>query len=230
MYHRTNGSTLLGTPLTGPFNLRRTGVLPLSKLSTQNAFRPLLVCAIVLALIFVGIQAAGEPAIATLRYERTAVTDGEWWRLLTANVIHAGWPHLGLNLAGLALALATVGNGLTAGRFSLAMLTGGAATTLGLWAFDPQVSWYLGASGALHGLFIAGALPLAIRHDSVGIGVVVLLVTKLAWEQASGPLAGTEALSGVFVIVDAHLYGSIGGLVALVPAALYRYRVYGTSA
>lgn len=197
--------------------------------STQNTSRPLLIVAIVLSLIFAGLQVVGDTAIAALRYERAAVAAGEWWRLLTANMIHAGWPHLALNLAGLALALATIGRGLSAGRFSLTMLVAGATTTAGLWQFSPNISWYLGTSGALHGVFAAGALPLAFRRDPFGAGVVVLLVTKLAWEQVSGPLAGTEALSGITVIVDAHLYGSIGGVVALVPGALYRYLVSGTS-
>ena len=45
-------------------------------------------------------------------------------------------------------------------------------------------------------------------------GWVVLwaaVVAKLAYEQLVGPLPGSEAAAGGAVVVNAHLYGAIGG-------------------
>jgi membrane associated rhomboid family serine protease len=41
----------------------------------------------------------------------------------------------------------------------------------------------------------------------------LLVCGKLLWEQAVGPLPGSAEVAGGKVIVDAHLYGAIGGLV-----------------
>jgi len=39
----------------------------------------------------------------TLRFSRNDIFAGEWWRLLTGNLVHLGYSHLLLNLAGLAV-------------------------------------------------------------------------------------------------------------------------------
>jgi len=43
-----------------------------------------------------------------------------------------------------------------------------------------------------------------------------MLLAKLAYEQLYGALPGSAATAGGPVIVDAHLYGSIAGIIAAV--------------
>jgi len=43
--------------------------------------------------------------------------------------------------------------------------------------------------------------------------LLVLVVGKLVWEQLTGALPGSESIAGGEVLVDAHLYGAIGGAV-----------------
>ena len=57
----------------------------------------------------------------------------------------------------------------------------------------------------------------AVTGHVVGLGILGVLIAKLAWEQISGPLPGSAATAGVAVIVDAHLYGAAGGILALLP-------------
>ena len=47
-------------------------------------------------------------------------------------------------------------------------------------------------------------------------------VVKIGWEQWHGPVPGSETTSGGPVVVDAHLYGAVGGAMA---ALLMRIRV-----
>ena len=61
-----------------------------------------LTVAVVVALL-TGLWLAGPEVTAALRYERGAVLDGEWWRLLTGHLVHADAAHLAWNLAGAAL-------------------------------------------------------------------------------------------------------------------------------
>ena len=79
-------------------------------------------------------------------------------------------------------------------------------------------------SGLLNGLLAAGLLPrLRLGKINVETGVLaLLLVAKISWEQFGGALPGSESTSGGPVIVDAHLYGALGGVLA---ALILRIRV-----
>jgi rhomboid family GlyGly-CTERM serine protease len=165
----------------------------------------------VLAIIF---QSFPEPLQSHIDFDRNAIRTGEYWRLLTGHTLHLGWIHLGLNLAGLVLILALFWREWRSGNFWFAFLISLLFVNLGLWFFSPEVRWYVGLSGVLHGLLMAGAI-LSFRHER-GFALAVMAVTsgKIAWEQISGSDTGTAALIGGQVIVDAHAYGFTGGILA----------------
>jgi rhomboid family GlyGly-CTERM serine protease len=173
----------------------------------QSAWLLGLICAIVVLL-----SLTGETVTLALRYERAAVLRGEYWRLLTAHLVHGSLRHLLLNLAGLGL-IAT----LFARDFRpLEWLWIGLASTLtidiGFVFFEPQLDWYVGLSGVLHGLLAAGAVAWwRTEPKPLALALSLILVGKLAWEQTRGALP----LSGDLpVVVNAHLYGAIGGVIA----------------
>lgn len=153
----------------------------------------------------------GEPATLLLRYERTLILDSEWWRLLTGNFVHLGWPHLLMNLAGLGLIWALFKHKLPLAGWLIITVISACATGLGLLIFNPELVWYVGLSGLLHGLFAAGLWSRRERGDWL---LFVLLSAKLIWEQAYGAMPGSAETAGGAVIVDAHLYGAVGGLIA----------------
>ena len=74
--------------------------------------------------------------------------------------------------------------------------------------------WYVGLSGVLHGLLVAGAMQGFRTLPSESAIILALVTGKLAWEQLSGPLPGSESVSGGDVVVNAHLFGAIGGAIA----------------
>jgi len=96
-----------------------------------------------------------------------AVVEGDWWRLLTAMFLHAGWLHLSMNLIGLLLLGPFVEASLGGWKFLAIYLFSGLASALfvvaitraGLIADDLLV----GASGGIMGLVGATASVLA-RH------------------------------------------------------------------
>jgi hypothetical protein len=45
----------------------------------------------------------GDSVAAMLRYDRSGIAAGGWWRLLTAHIVHLDWHHLLLNELGLVL-------------------------------------------------------------------------------------------------------------------------------
>ncbi len=158
------------------------------------------------------LQAAG--AGRALRYQRDAILDGEWWRLLSGQLVHLGWTHLWLNLAALALISLLFARTLRLSEWLWIHAAAFLGTGLGLLAFSPGLQWYVGLSGALHGLFAGGAL-ISLRRGERGAWLLLIaLLFKLAWERLAGSVPGSSAWIGGEVITEAHLYGAVAGLVA----------------
>jgi len=173
-----------------------------------------------LLLITVCLMAQALGWVDALRYERSLAA-AEPWRLLTAHVVHLGWMHLALNLAGLCLIWALFGRRLAPWAWGVALVVCALTVGLGLWWRDADLAWYVGLSGVLHGLLVLGALAALRAEPRTALLVLAGVALKLVWEQYSGGDSGTAALVGGAVIVNAHLYGALGGLLCapLVSAA-----------
>jgi rhomboid family GlyGly-CTERM serine protease len=153
---------------------------------------------------------AGDAGREALRYDRTALAAGQWWRLITAHFVHLDFDHAALNSLGLVLMWALFARDYRS-RHWLAILLGSiAAIDAGLWLRDSTVAWYVGSSGALHGIMAAGTLAHLRRRDLDGWILAVFIVVKLAYEQSAGALPFTDSHAGV--VVDAHLFGTLGGV------------------
>jgi len=177
-------------------------------------------------VVYVAISAiimmSGELGREALRYDRVWIGQGESWRLISGHFAHLGWSHLALNSAGLLLVWFLVG-----GAYSLRVWVAITAVTfatmdIGFWFLNPELYWYVGMSGLLHGLLVAGIVTRLRNIDAETAVLLLLLVGKITWEQFSGPVPGSESTSGGPVIVDAHLYGALGGALG---AILARIRV-----
>jgi rhomboid family GlyGly-CTERM serine protease len=179
--------------------------------------RGLALAAIVVLLVL--LSAGGEHTRALLRYDRKGLAHGQLWRLLSAHLVHLDLRHALLNCLGLALLWALFARDYPPRTWLVIVLGAFAAIDAGLWFADSTVLWYVGSSGALHGVLAAGAIAW-LRSRTPGSWLPgVFLVAKLAYEQLVGPLplSGSDP-----VVVDAHLYGAVGG--AAVAAFLGRRR------
>jgi len=149
-----------------------------------------------------------------LRYDRLAISGGELWRLISGHFVHLGWSHIALNAVGLVLISYLIASRFSSIQWLLISLLIIMGIDLGFWILEPQLAWYVGLSGVLHGLLAAGvASGMRNRHfDSWIIGGLLLI--KLIYEQLVGPIPGSEGTSGGDVVVAAHLYGAIAGALA----------------
>lgn len=167
------------------------------------------------AATLIALWLAGPGTLAWLRYERTAVLEGQFWRLATAHLVHAGAAHLAWNLAGAALVWWLFAGEFTRRGWCLVMAASTAAIDLGFILFEPQLQWYVGLSGVLHGCMAAGlAAWLRRARDPLTVAVAIVFAAKLAWEHFAGPLPLTSATLSLPVVVEAHSYGAIGGVIA----------------
>lgn len=173
--------------------------------------KPAILLAMAVAILCIVLQAAGLDN--TLRFDRESIADGSLWLLLTGNFVHLGLSHLMMNMAGFTLVVALVWMRFTWWEWLLIILLSSLTVGIGLYLLDEHISWYVGFSGTLHGLIIAGCLAdLRYFPKSAGL-LLILVVAKLVWEQLSGALPGSESVAGGSVVVNAHLYGAIGGAV-----------------
>ena len=173
----------------------------------------------VVVVVTVLLESGGNQVREALAYDRDAVQAGQLWRLLTGHFVHLGWTHLALNLAGLALVAWMVGHAFGWSRWVLITLASIVAIDAGFWFRDLQLDWYVGLSGLLNGILAAGLLVGIARRERESMVLAVLVVAKLGWEQITGgPLPGSESTAGGVVVVNAHFYGAIGGLLAALPS------------
>ena len=155
---------------------------------------------------------AGDEARSLLRYERMEILDRhEWWRLVTGHLVHGDVRHVALNLAGLAVLGALFPKHYSVIGWSVVGVLSLIIIDVGFVWWEPQLAWYVGLSGILHGALAAGALAWW-RYESRGLALALtlVLVSKLVWEQSRGSLPFSGDMP---VIVDAHLYGAIGGAI-----------------
>ncbi len=142
----------------------------------------------------------GDRAATLFMWHRVSLA-GEPWRIFTGHLVHLDVPHLALNLGGLSILWLIVGRAWRVGEWAgiiplLALLVG-----LGLLSV-PQLAWYAGLSGLLHGIFAAGAIGLW-RHWRWGAAIIFMFLALKA---------GTEWLWPPDAIVQAHWLGSVAGI------------------
>ena len=172
---------------------------------------------LVLALVLVAFQVLGAPVWTTLRYERAAVCAGQVWRLATAHLTHVDTVHLAWNLAGLALVAWLFAREFGVREWILILTASTIAVDLGFLVFEPQLEWYVGFSGVLHGLMAAGLCAWLLRsRDGLTMLVAGLFALKLGWEHFAGALPFTASTLTVPVIHTAHTYGAVGGAAAAI--------------
>ena len=192
----------------------------LTKFRSERRIRDATALALVLAALALA-QSCGGPGGIDLRYERTAVVAGQWWRLLTCHLVHFDLRHLALNVAGLVLLWTLyVADARLRDWFIVALAAAGAIGA-GLFYLDPAVAWYLGLSGVLHGLWAAGGVACWQRWRLETVVTLLLLAAKLLFEHLHGALS-QEFGATLPVITAAHVYGAVGGLASALALRLGR--------
>jgi rhomboid family GlyGly-CTERM serine protease len=181
-----------------------------------------LMCTVQWVAMQLGRAEAAEPALA---WSRLALDAGAWWRLLSGSWVHLSWMHLALNLGGAGLVIAIFARWIKPLHQLLVLLLLGVFTGVMLWWLFPGVSWMVGLSGPLHGLFAWNAMMLTSLHDPdphapwwsgprFGYVLLVGILAKVVFETLQGSLTASLPWLGGPVLIEAHQAGLLAGLVA----------------
>ncbi|WP_179957755.1 rhombosortase [Exilibacterium tricleocarpae] len=162
------------------------------------------------------------PAEARLWLELHPATwwQGEYWRLLTGHLVHAGWWHWLLNALGIAVLQQLLGPYLAVRHWMACCLFSAVFVSVGLGLIS-SLSYYLGFSGLLHALFIFAALQALAREKVVALAVLAIVLGKVVLEQIAGPAESSARLIGIAVATDAHWLGAVAGLCFYLARALW---------
>ncbi|MCE2572542.1 rhombosortase [Motilimonas eburnea] len=134
------------------------------------------------------------------------------WRFLTASLCHTNTNHLLVNSLGLVIIWLLFKRHFNWLNLTSLLILTSLAVGLTLWLFDPDVVWYVGLSGTLHGLFCYGACKDVECKIRFGWLLCIGVAIKLALEQWGPPQQAMAEMIDANVLVNAHLYGAIAGV------------------
>jgi rhomboid family GlyGly-CTERM serine protease len=159
-----------------------------------------------------GLVSASAGLAGWLMWDRRAIADGQWWRLLTGHLVHFTPRHLWWD----ALAVGVAGGWIEkrAGNSLILLIVAAAlAVSVALLWFCPAVRFYGGLSGiawAMGGYLAVRGVMAGGRARWLSVAALGALAGKLAWEWASGGalLAG----EGYVVVPAVHAAGALCGM------------------
>ena len=154
-------------------------------------------------------------------YYHSAIEKGQLWRLVTAHFCHTNGYHLLLNGIGLVVVVSLFFDTFKKQRLLPLLLFSAVFISLCLFFIEPTTQGYVGLSGVLHGLFAFGVCDELRKKDKWGVILGIGFIVKIAFEQFNGPAASTESLIGATVLINAHLYGAIAGVVYFLCAQIW---------
>lgn len=167
---------------------------------------------LIMILCFMALSLLLQMNMNLFVFERDSM-NSQLWRYWTGHWVHLGWKHLLLNFIALVLLpllfVKCQCKHLLWGLLGIAPLV-----SLMLYFGQPQLLLYAGLSGVLHGIFVALALyHLAFQSERKLVLLLLLGIgLKLYTEQHYGD-SQTADLIGFPIIIDAHLYGAMCGVI-----------------
>lgn len=132
------------------------------------------------------------------------VANGEWWRLITPILLHAGFTHLLFNSMSIFLFAPALERMLGKARFLLVYAGSGIIGNIGTYVTEPLDYVHVGASGAIFGLFGVYLFMVLFRNELIGQEHSKMIITLLAF-------AILMSFINSNINMMAHLFGLCGG-------------------
>ena len=175
------------------------------------------------AVVFVFSLCALQYFSELLELNREQVLAGELWRIWTGHLVHTNVLHMALDsLAALGLYFAFFST-IKLSQLLVYSFVFAPLISVSLLYFYPELDWYNGLSGLLHGLVAYFSLRLIRNGETlywIGLAGVWL---KVAVETTRASLGYESLIGSMLVISEAHLTGVFVGTVsALVGMVFWR--------
>lgn len=176
---------------------------------TLNHFPIIAIVTLIISCAFIG-----DKLTLLLRFEREAILSGELYRLFTAHFVHLNWIHALMNVAATIIGWYLLRDSMTNRQWILSIAISGLVVSVLLFSL-PELEWYVGFSGIIHGLILQGLIlqkHLRFIEKALMVSALLLKVFYELWQGSSA--ADLELIDGN-IIVEAHLFGLLAGLVMI---------------
>lgn len=147
-----------------------------------------------------------------LIFDRQRIVNGEWWRILSAHLIHLSWQHLLMNITGLWIIYWLAKNKTSTTEWFISLVLCSLLIGLAL-LYISDIHWYVGLSGTLHSFLILVAYQAITQSEREGWLILLFVIAKVGWEQWQGASPSLEHIIGGNIVIDAHFFGVISGLI-----------------
>ncbi|RUO23284.1 rhombosortase [Aliidiomarina iranensis] len=145
-----------------------------------------------------------------MAYDREAMLQGQWWRLLTGQFLHLSFAHALGNILGLGVVWLLFADHWRGWRFVWLVPICVLGSNAGM-LFHPQIENYVGFSGALYGLIAFGALMDWFHRIPYGGFITLGLTAKVSYEYFLQPIEFLALNDLSLLAVEAHFYGVLTG-------------------
>jgi rhomboid family GlyGly-CTERM serine protease len=154
--------------------------------------------------------------------ERTWWSQGNYYQIVSGHFLHTNFIHILFNLLGLLLLWALHGDDYEMASYLGKFLIVCIGISLCMYVFSGEIVWYVGLSGAIHGIFAWGCIRDVENKVFSGWLLLIGLALKVGNEQLNGAGSLMPNLINASVAIDSHLYGAIIGLLVGIVSLLRR--------
>ncbi|NQT87253.1 rhombosortase [bacterium] len=149
------------------------------------------------------------------------VVEGEWWRLLTGNLVHCGWSHQLADMGAFVVLSWVVWR--RTGHWGVVTLVSAAAVGVAAFVWG-GVATYRGMSGVNYALLVAAVGSMAVGERGKGrvlwLAVLAGVALKVGVEAMAGELTVNVCLpEGVVLVGQAHVAGVCVGVCSTLAGA-----------
>ena len=148
------------------------------------------------------------PLLSFIPQQFTADPLRHLYTIVTYALLHFGWMHIGVNLAGLIAFGSGAERLLGRKNFCFILLGGIILGALGHWALFPQDTNPLGGASAGISALFGAVLPMMLKRRDLIIASVVFILTNILFGTMGMPNS-----PGVLVAWQAHIFGFLFGII-----------------
>jgi len=159
----------------------------------------------------IGIYALGKNAFNIFVFDRSAIANGEFWRVFTGHIVHYNFDHLFWDVLAFIILGAVVELN-DRRQLGPSFLISSLGVSFWLYYYEPMIVTYCGLSGALNGLLVTASMIQWNKTESwMYLFVMLSTIGKICYEFSTNQT--------VFVTMSAqpvpvsHLVGFISGLI-----------------
>ncbi len=159
-------------------------------------------------------------------YQRQALEQGELWRLFSGHFVHLNNKHLVINLIAWIIIFFLGISYLSPTKWVILLFVLTLSISAGLYLFIPEVVYYGGLSGVLHGYFAYILIAWIKDRQKFAWIILLLLIVKIFVENFSDRGSSTAEYLNIQVVSEVHLIGAfvgvLGALIIFHRAMIYQ--------